>query len=764
VRPVICALLIVLVFSAGIHAGTIGKWKSYTSKKEVRDVVVANDKAWAVTSGGLFAYHFSDGSIEQFTTSEGLHSIDLTAIAADSAGTFWIGASNGLLHSYKPGFQSWNYFTGISSLSNEPKKQINGLTISGDTLFVLSEIGLSIFSTSKLEFGDTYRRFGTGVSQLTGNVVAVERFHNALWIATTTGIAYTSETNSNPSEPGSWQVMNSELPSLTVRDLVVYHDTLFAATASGLAFYTGTSWQVMTQTSGRDVTTLSTNFGIGISSVPASLFFTVGTELWRYGNDFIGAVATGFPSSLTSLTSYAVIGSVNNGILFDSSPLNQPVGTNWHTIVPPGPSVNGLVGITVDDKGVFWAGTGTTGAGFTSFDGTTWKVFTPETTPELLDARYAYIINVGADNSKWISMFGQGVVHLNSNDEIEAIYNTTNGLSYTKNDPDNHNFVAVSGVVTDKKGDVWINVRGAVDRNLLAVLSHSTNTFTYKSYPSGKLPNSTKMIIDDYGTKWFTSISISQNDVSPGLVFYDDTKRLPRRIESGSGWGLITEDQDGLTNNEVTALAIDLDGSLWVGTSEGGLNIIVDPTVPYRILQYHPLEGVKINDILVDPLNQKWVATEQGVFLLSPDGTSVLDSLTVKTTDGKLPHDHVESLGMNRQTGTIFFGTEGGLATLTTAGVTPRSSFGELKIFPNPLLLPSSAELTVDGLVEGSTIKILSSSGNLIKEILTPGGRVGFWDGTDSQGEMVGSGIYIVTAYSKDGKAVGTGKVAVVRK
>jgi len=765
VRSVLCALLVVFAFAEGSYAGSVGKWKSYTSKKEVRNVIVTHGTAWAVTSGGLFSYQLTDGSIEQFTTSEGLHSIDLTAIAADSSGTLWIGSSNGLLHSYSPQMKVWNYFTGISSLADEPKKQINGLRVSGDTLYILSEVGLSIFSISKLEFGDTYRRFGTGTKQLQGNVLAFERFQNAFWIATSTGIAFTLATNSNPSDPASWQLSNSGISSYDIRSLGVYHDTLFAGTSYGLAWYNGSSWVVVQETAGREVTALSPEFGNGVVSSPQMLFFTTWNELWKYGNGVTGSVATGFASSLTSLSSHAFVGSSNNGILFDTDPLSHSSGVSWTMALPPGPPSNSLVGITVDDEGVFWGGTGSSsGAGFTSFDGTQWKVFSPQTLPELLDARHAYIINIGANNSKWISTFGQGVVHLNSNDEIEAIYNSYNGLSYTQNSPDSQHFVVTTGVVTTQNGDAWINVRSAINRNLLAVLSASSNTFSYKTYPLGyRLPILTNIIMDTYGTKWFTSLSIPNNP-SPGLVFYDDTKRLPRRLESGSGWGVITKDGDGLSDNEVTSVAIDLDGSLWVGTSQGGLNIIVDPTVPYRILPYHPLQGVKINDILVDPLNQKWVATEQGVFLLSSDGTTILDSLTVKSTDGKLPHDHVEALCMNRQNGTIYFGTEAGLATLTTAGITPRTSFGDLKIYPNPFLLPSSSTLTVDGLVEGSTIKILSSSGNLIKEIISPGGRVGFWDGTDLKGDLVGSGIYFVTAYSKDGSAVGNGKVAVVRK
>jgi len=87
-----------------------------------------------------------------------------------------------------------------------------------------------------------------------------------------------------------------------------------------------------------------------------------------------------------------------------------------------------------------------------------------------------------------------------------------------------------------------------------------------------------------------------------------------------------------------------------------------------------------------------------------------------------------------------------------------------LAFSPNPFYLPSPVDLTVDGLVENSLIKILTIDGNLVKEIRSPGGRVGFWDGTDTRGDVVGTGIYLVVAYSEDGSQVATGKVAVVRR
>jgi hypothetical protein len=232
---------------------------------------------------------------------------------------------------------------------------------------------------------------------------------------------------------------------------------------------------------------------------------------------------------------------------------------------------------------------------------------------------------------------------------------------------------------------------------------------------------------------------------------------------TSSGWGKLTTD-DGLTSNKVWSEAVDRDGALWVGTDQG-ISIIFDPANPRSSMAiYHPIPDQIIQGIVVDPLNNKWIATKQGVFVYSADGTSILNHYTVETTNGKLLDDDVASISINSNTGTVYFGSEKGLSSLTTASVSPVRSFGDLSISPNPFYLPSRIQLTVDGLAENSTLKILSIDGSLIKEIQTPGGRVGFWDGTDTQGRLVATAVYLVVAYADDGSKVATGKVAVIRR
>ena len=269
------------------------------------------------------------------------------------------------------------------------------------------------------------------------------------------------------------------------------------------------------------------------------------------------------------------------------------------------------------------------------------------------------------------------------------------------------------------------------------------------------------VIIDQYGTKWFTNFSRYEGVLPASFRFYNERIALPNTT---NGWGSLTI-ADGLSTNKVYSLALGRDGELWIG-SDAGVTIMYDPSQPGSIAQYHPpaVQDQIIQCMVVDPLNNKWLGTKSGVFVLNSDGTSLLGRYTVASTDGKLLNDDIASMALDGRTGIMYFGTELGLSSLQTSGVEPQRSFTELAFRPNPFLLPSNVNLTISGLVANSIIKILTVSGSLVTEFHSPGGNVAFWDGRNDNGDLVATGVYIIVAYSEDGTQVETGKVAVVRK
>jgi hypothetical protein len=193
--------------------------------------------------------------------------------------------------------------------------------------------------------------------------------------------------------------------------------------------------------------------------------------------------------------------------------------------------------------------------------------------------------------------------------------------------------------------------------------------------------------------------------------------------------------------------------------------VIPDPTRPTeRISSIYILRTQYINCIAIDQLNNKWVGTTTGVWVLSPDGSNLIAQFNSKNSP--LPDDNIKSIAIDNNTGTVYIGTDYGMASYNSFSVKPKEGFDKLKIYPNPFIVEESKNinLVIDGLVKNSTIKILTTSGDLVNEFSTPGGRIALWDGRDKNNKLVSTGIYFIVAYSEDGEQTTIGKVAVIKK
>ena len=176
------------------------------------------------------------------------------------------------------------------------------------------------------------------------------------------------------------------------------------------------------------------------------------------------------------------------------------------------------------------------------------------------------------------------------------------------------------------------------------------------------------------------------------------------------------------------------------------------------------IEGQFINTIAVDPLNNKWVALQTGVVVLSPDGSSLIAQYNVANTNGKLVDNNVFSIAFDEKQGIAYFGTGKGLSSLEIPTIGTVEKMSTLEIGPNPFILPDHSLVTIKGLADNAMIKILNVTGALVKEFAAQGGGRAFWDGTDSRGNNVGSGVYIIVAYADNGNQVSTAKVALLRR
>ena len=735
----------------------LGRWRNFTDMKTIRAIAATNDSLWCATSGGLFLYIPSSNYFAKFTNSEGIKSNDLTAVTVDGTGRVWVGSSDGYIDAYTPSTGTWIDVSSIQE-SDRIQKSICSLLARGDSLFIATDFGVTVLQLSRMEFKDTYANLGFPTQ---AGVNDVKIFKNRIWAATDLGMASASLDAPNLSAPTSWTAYGTAdgLPSSSCGSVTSIHDTVVAGTTGGLAIFNGKNFIPVPAFSGKIIVDL-----LGRTNDVVVLINETGSfKLASYVGFASGSVSI---ATNTSTQGTTLAGQLSTGAVWVGTPANGIARWTgaWEYEVPNGPQSNLFSSVIVDDRGVLWAGSGISGRGrgFYRYDpsasaNSQWKNYTVAGNPIMKSDDY-YKVSFGAGGSVWASSWGQGAVEV-VNDTIRRHLDQNSTPALAGAVPQDPNYVVVGGVGVDSQGDTWIVNRSAVTGTPLVQLK-SSNAAVYRSSISGD-GKFTNLLIDHNDTKWFANSEPSDKPADGLFYFNEDT--LVRGSRSTGGWGWLTV-SDGIPSSIVLSLALDLNGVVCVGT-DLGMAMINDPLNPAgSIIHRIPLSGQSVQAIAIDAVNNKWVGTKEGVIVVNSDATAVLAQYTMVSTDGRLVDDDIRSIAYDQKRGIMYFGTIKGLSSLEIAPVQTLRTISALDLGPNPFLVPSSSRLTIRNLAAETTIKILTSNGVLVAQFDAQGGGRAFWDGRDTGGNLVSSGIYFVVAFSDNGNQIGTAKLAVVRR
>ncbi len=731
------------------NAQNASNWKNYTDMKDINALINSGNIIWAATGGGGFLYDEAANTFKTLHKADGLYSQDLTAVTIDKYGKIWFGSAEGVIDIYNPKDNSIKSILDIYN-SDKTSKQINELVASGDTIIVSTDFGISLINTNSLTFYDTFFRFGTFSSNIqVNNVIKPKLFY----AATVSGVAIQKIGATNLSAPESWNVYSSAdgLPSNHVNKIYDYKDSIIAATDNGLASFNGSTWQPFIPIlNGKNINDLL--------SVNDTLFIlSNNNSLYSYYNGNLKLKKT-LPSSSQKIVysnSLGLLAATSNGIFA----VNDSAANSY--LYPNGPASNQFPSMVVDNDGILWCASGTdvTGKGFYKYDGKLWTNYSVSTNPEFISNSF-FVVYAAPDNSIDFGNWGRGFIHIKNNN-ISDYYLDSTGMKGINTDP---KYLVISGFAADSKNNLWVLNYGGIDQKPLNMLSPDSvwYHFTVPVTGSQYIAQYFNLVVDQFDTKWFSCYDPNRS----GLFYFNENKTYSD--PSDDDYGFLTTN-DGLNTNTINSIVVDQRGDLWVGTSLG-VNIISNTesvlnggSSQLSISNVFSLRQQSINCIAVDPINDKWIGTNQGLLLVNSDGSSLLASYN--TQNSPLLSDQITSIAVDKNTGTVYVGTNSGLTSFQTPAIQPQSSFTKLFMYPSPFVLKNGVnKLTIDGLIKDSQIKILTITGKLIKEFASPGGRIAFWDGTDSNGNLVNSGVYLVVAYDTDGNNVFTGKIAVLHQ
>ncbi len=355
----------------------------------------------------------------------------------------------------------------------------------------------------------------------------------------------------------------------------------------------------------------------------------------------------------------------------------------------------------------------------------------------------------------WFSSFYEGVIGYDLEAETGTLYDETNS-TLQESLEEAAGRVRVAGARTDANGFTYFANSRATGGDFVSVRSPEGDWAVLGT--DGCNANLALDIrLDANGFVWV----IHATNVGEGLTVIDPagTPMDP----SDDRCRQFTAANSALPTSIVQSIEVDLDGVVWVGTTEGIVlfECTIDPFNTERCLGRRPpvqaddgfggflLESEEIRSIKVDGGNRKWVGTTGGVFLLSPDGSEQLAFFD--ENNSPLLDDLVRSITINPTDGTVYFGTEFGINSFKAEASTAQEFFPEeLTIFPNPVEPGYDGPVAVDGLQRDARVKITDVSGKLVFEGDAVGGRF-LWDGADYNGRRVTSGVYLVFASTGNG-------------
>lgn len=332
------------------------------------------------------------------------------------------------------------------------------------------------------------------------------------------------------------------------------------------------------------------------------------------------------------------------------------------------------------------------------------------------------------------------------------------------------NYTIVSTLKYTDNGDLWV-LNSMVDNPIWKIEHGSGN---WVNYPHPEMSTPAK----------YNLVSLLQSRNNKNIMWFANNYYTENRLYAydfvndklvGHGPNFTNEDGTVITPVMVYALAEDLDGNVWIASSNGpfyissadaiaGNDAFIQHKVPRNDgtnLADYLLSDVKTRCIAVDGANRKWMGTENGVFLISSDCNTLLQHFT--TENSPLPSNTVYDICIDNNSNIVYFATERGLCSYASDATQPSEEMTKDNVYayPNPVTPEYTGKITIVGLSFNADVKIVTSNGALVNQGRSTGGSYQ-WDVRDLKGKRVASGVYMVQAATETGDKGVVCRIAVV--
>ena len=762
----ITAVMLLLPFnkvSAGIPVGT---WRAHPAYNDATFSLKAFGYVCVLSDGAVYFYDPADDGLYTIDKTGGLGDTDIASIGyCESEKALVLAYSNGNIDLLYDDFTIYN-FTDIKNNSTG-SVSVNELNIIGNKAYISTNIGLIVFDIKRREISNTYR-FDT---QVHSSVILSDSI-----ICSTEGGLYLGLLSDNLLDSSKWKLLRN----IKFRKLFEF-DGQFAGYSFDNRIWTINRTNASLTSVKDNVTGLSfLNDGrLALIQDTAVTFYTTFSDQEEYiFPTHVNHIMTDGKylwscHGVQGLCLYAVRNDalvlMARGIKPDSP------RRNWfHSVSWPQPGRMLAVGGCHNYSGINYPGT------VMIYENDSWFYLDDDITSktQLVYENLTEAVQDPKDPGHfYVGSTGQGLyefkagkfhkLHTWNNSGLRSILNNT---EYNKN-----NYVRISALQYDSNGNLWM-ANNETDTIIKVLQPDGSWLGLYYNEIAG-LPTFKQLRFDDNGRIWLNS-----SRYIPGLVCIDIKGTLKNNNDDlikFSGPYFVNQDGNTEEISDLYFYETDLNGEMWIGTNRGIFvlkdpdSFISDPNPVFERIKISRNDGSGLADYLfngvfttaiyIDQGNRKWIGTlDDGVFLLNADGTKVLEHFT--TSNSTLPSNSILSITENGQDGSLFFGTSLGMVEYGGQARDPEESLSEsnILVYPNPVKPDFDGYVTITGLTEWSSIRIMSNSGRLVHMGTSNGGSYS-WNLTDMNGSPVPSGIYHAIITNQENSKSESTSITVIR-
>jgi hypothetical protein len=750
--------LLSFIFLSGQGLPALGNWRDHLPLRKVLAVVNNGERVEVGTAFGLFGYDPATREFSRMSKSSGLAEVKIRKMSGSPLNTQQLVVYENSNIDLVDGDQIINIPDILISRTSSPKG-INHVLWDGKTAYLSADLGIVVLDTERRLIKATYRPSADGRDV---QVYQVAIYENEMYAATSQGLVKCPLNDNQMADFRNWvpvTIMGAVHPPHAVvswdKNLIAMRgDTLFAMKNNSWSLgYIPTKPVTFIQASGKDLFVGTSQLNRG------SLLHFSALQLppQKIESDLFV-----FPTACTLTGNIYWVGDSSNGLIQVTGSVGQQIIPDAPAGIPKGRVSFSAAKIIAPSGFVSAAGVPEKNySGIDVFENDSWKNLNSKTIrgmDSLPDIMHALSDKV---NSNILAgSFGGGLAQISADGKI-SLLKYGSPIAPSLNSPADFR---VAGMAFDLDNQLWVSNPGTSQPLLLRKQDGSWKKF---SIPLAQKPDPGAITIDIDNKKWI----VVQG--GGGLISFDDGGTPDQSADDR--WRLFRQGRGNgnLPSSNVLSVAADKNGFIWVGTDRGvaiiqcGEDIfsagLCEATLP--IVKQDNFAGLLlaeeyVSDIQVDQADRKWIATKNGVWLLSADGQKTIHRFT--SSNSKLLDNEVFSIAIHDQTGEVFFLTRGGISSFRSTATAPALEKRKPFIFPNPVAPGYTGTIAFRDLPDKAWVKITELTGKLVHETRSLGGQA-VWNGKNLQGQRANSGVYLVYVADELNQMQLAGKIVFIK-